>query len=70
MQCLLSWFRFKYPYLAISVLVSSAPILYFDNITAQNAYVDVVSKDFKVISKTFFLRNKHYNDFAKTDPSI
>ncbi|ESW15270.1 hypothetical protein PHAVU_007G058800 [Phaseolus vulgaris] len=32
---LTSWFRLKYPYMAIGALVSSAPILYFYDITPQ-----------------------------------
>ncbi|KAL2349097.1 hypothetical protein Fmac_003097 [Flemingia macrophylla] len=35
---LASWFRLKYPHLAVGALASSAPILYFDNITPQNGY--------------------------------
>jgi hypothetical protein len=35
--------------MAIGALASSAPILYFDDITPPNAYMDVVSRDFKVI---------------------
>ncbi|KAF3648650.1 putative lysosomal Pro-X carboxypeptidase-like [Capsicum annuum] len=44
---LASWFRLKYPHIALSALASSAPILYFDNITPQNGYYSIVSKDFK-----------------------
>jgi len=53
---LASWFRLKYPHLAIGALASSAPILYFDDITSPNAYFDVVSRDFKVtLHSSFFL---------------
>ncbi|XP_045801774.1 lysosomal Pro-X carboxypeptidase-like [Trifolium pratense] len=51
---LASWFRLKYPHLAIGALASSAPILYFDDITSPNAYMDVVSRDFKEVSETCY----------------
>lgn len=43
---LASWFRLKYPHTVMGALASSAPILYFDDITPQNGYYSVVSKDF------------------------
>jgi len=43
---LTSWFRLKYPYMAIGALVSSAPILYFYDITPQYGYYSIVSRDF------------------------
>jgi lysosomal Pro-X carboxypeptidase len=46
---LASWFRLKYPHLAIGALASSAPILFMDDMIQPNAYMDAVSKDFKVI---------------------
>ncbi|MCD7472714.1 hypothetical protein HAX54_014043 [Datura stramonium] len=46
-RVLASWFRMKYPHIALGALASSAPILYFDNITPQNGYYSIVSKDFK-----------------------
>ncbi|CBI17111.3 unnamed protein product, partial [Vitis vinifera] len=33
---LASWLRLKYPHVALGALASSAPILYFDDITPQN----------------------------------
>ncbi|KAK6138138.1 hypothetical protein DH2020_028118 [Rehmannia glutinosa] len=48
---LASWFRLKYPHIALGALASSAPILYFDNITPQNGYYSIVTKDFKEASK-------------------
>ncbi|KAL3749283.1 hypothetical protein ACJRO7_010396 [Eucalyptus globulus] len=51
---LASWFRLKYPHLAFGALASSAPILYFDGITPQDAYFSVVTKDFKEASKTCY----------------
>lgn len=45
---LASWFRLKYPHIALGALASSAPILYFDDITPQNGYYSVVTEDFKV----------------------
>ncbi|XAR60057.1 Lysosomal Pro-Xaa carboxypeptidase [Bertholletia excelsa] len=51
---LASWFRLKYPHVAIGALASSAPILYFDNITPQDGYFLVVSKDFKESSESCY----------------
>ncbi|XP_020230955.2 lysosomal Pro-X carboxypeptidase [Cajanus cajan] len=51
---LASWFRLKYPHLAIGALASSAPILYFDNITPEDGYFSVVSRDFKEASETCY----------------
>ncbi|XP_027084676.1 uncharacterized protein [Coffea arabica] len=44
---LASWFRLKYPHIALGALASSAPVLYFDDITPQNGYDSIVTKDFK-----------------------
>ncbi|KAA8550274.1 hypothetical protein F0562_001958 [Nyssa sinensis] len=44
---LASWFRLKYPHISCGALASSAPILYFDDITPQNGYPVVVTKDFR-----------------------
>ncbi|XP_028777198.1 lysosomal Pro-X carboxypeptidase-like [Neltuma alba] len=49
---LASWFRLKYPHVALGALASFAPILYFDNITPQNGYISIVSKDFREASET------------------
>ncbi|CAN4119436.1 unnamed protein product [Withania somnifera] len=51
---LASWFRMKYPHIALGALASSAPILYFDNIIPQNGYYSIVSKDFKEASKSCY----------------
>uniref|UniRef100_A0A7N2LA90 Lysosomal Pro-X carboxypeptidase n=1 Tax=Quercus lobata TaxID=97700 RepID=A0A7N2LA90_QUELO len=51
---LASWFRLKYPHVALGALASSAPILYFDDITPQNGYFSIVSKDFKEASETCY----------------
>jgi lysosomal Pro-X carboxypeptidase len=52
-HCLLavlaSWFRLKYPHVAIGALASSAPILQFDHITPWNSFSDAVSQDYKVL---------------------
>lgn len=45
---LASWFRLKYPHLAIGALASSAPVLYIDDVIQPNAYMGIVSADFKV----------------------
>ncbi|CAI0452733.1 unnamed protein product [Linum tenue] len=55
---LAAWFRLKYPHLAIGALASSAPILYFDDITPQDAYFNVVTKDFRDASETCYLTIK------------
>lgn len=47
---LASWFRLKYPHVVVGALASSAPILYFDDITPQNAYGVIATKDFRVRS--------------------
>ena len=54
---LASWFRLKYPHVALGALASSAPILYFDDITPQNGYYSIVTKDFRV-------RNRLMNIFS------
>jgi len=55
---LASWFRLKYPHIVIGALASSAPILYFDDITPQNGYLSVVTKDYQVsISKMNLLNS-------------
>ncbi|XP_019176057.1 PREDICTED: lysosomal Pro-X carboxypeptidase-like [Ipomoea nil] len=51
---LASWFRLKYPHIALGALASSAPILYFDNITPQNGYYSIVTKDFREISESCY----------------
>ncbi|WVZ00397.1 hypothetical protein V8G54_026466 [Vigna mungo] len=51
---LASWFRLKYPHIAIGALASSAPILYFDDITPQDGYYSVVSRDFREASETCY----------------
>ncbi|KAF8403175.1 hypothetical protein HHK36_011272 [Tetracentron sinense] len=51
---LASWFRLKYPHIAMGALASSAPILYFDDITPQNGYFVVVTKDFREASESCY----------------
>lgn len=51
---LASWFRLKYPHVALGALASSAPILYFDQITPQDSYYMVVTKDFRETSETCY----------------
>jgi hypothetical protein len=51
---LASWFRLKYPHLAIGALASSAPILFMDDMIQPNAFMDAVSKDFKVIYLPYY----------------
>ncbi|XP_058197908.1 uncharacterized protein LOC131313554 [Rhododendron vialii] len=51
---LASWFRLKYPHIALGALASSAPILYFDDITPENGYYSLATKDFKEVSETCY----------------
>ncbi|KAK1375709.1 lysosomal Pro-X carboxypeptidase-like [Heracleum sosnowskyi] len=51
---LAAWFRLKYPHVAHGALASSAPILYFDNITPHDAYFVAVSKDFREVSESCY----------------
>ncbi|XP_050224735.1 uncharacterized protein LOC126674339 isoform X1 [Mercurialis annua] len=51
---LASWFRLKYPHIALGALASSAPILYFDDITPQDGYYSIVSKDFREASESCY----------------
>ncbi|EXB81593.1 Lysosomal Pro-X carboxypeptidase [Morus notabilis] len=51
---LAAWFRLKYPHVAIGALASSAPILYFDDITPESGYYSVVTKDFKDTSESCY----------------
>ncbi|KAM6550118.1 hypothetical protein CsatB_021794 [Cannabis sativa] len=51
---LASWFRLKYPHIALGALASSAPILYFDDITPQNGYYSIVTKDFREASENCY----------------
>ncbi|KAH7531139.1 hypothetical protein JRO89_XSUnG0014700 [Xanthoceras sorbifolium] len=51
---LASWFRLKYPHIALGALASSAPILYFDDIAPQVGYYSIVTKDFKETSESCY----------------
>uniref|UniRef100_A0A0D9WSM2 Lysosomal Pro-X carboxypeptidase n=1 Tax=Leersia perrieri TaxID=77586 RepID=A0A0D9WSM2_9ORYZ len=51
---LASWFRLKYPHVAIGALASSAPILQFDYITPWSSFYDAVSQDYKSESVNCF----------------
>ncbi|KAH9700245.1 prolylcarboxypeptidase-like protein [Citrus sinensis] len=48
------WFRLKYPHVALGALASSAPILYFDDITPQNGYYSIVTRVFREASETCY----------------
>ncbi|KAI7982114.1 Lysosomal Pro-X carboxypeptidase [Camellia lanceoleosa] len=58
---LASWFRLKYPHIALGALASSAPILYFDDIIPQNGYYSIVSKDFKDSLDRLYSRAAQYD---------
>ncbi|XP_002523754.2 lysosomal Pro-X carboxypeptidase [Ricinus communis] len=51
---LASWFRLKYPHVALGALASSAPILYFEDIAPRNGYYSIVTKDFKETSESCY----------------
>lgn len=51
---LAAWFRLKYPHIAIGAVASSAPILYFDNITPPETFDNIVSQDFRSESENCF----------------
>ncbi|XP_028756877.1 lysosomal Pro-X carboxypeptidase-like [Neltuma alba] len=51
---LASWFRLKYPHIALGALASSAPILYFNSVAPQAGYYYIVTKDFKEASESCY----------------
>lgn len=51
---LAAWFRLKYPHVAIGALASSAPILYFDNITSEYSFHSTVGNDFRSESENCY----------------
>lgn len=52
---LAAWFRLKYPHIAMGALASSAPLLYFDDITPSDGFHSVVSDNFRVRIKGVLL---------------
>ncbi|KAK7839183.1 lysosomal pro-x carboxypeptidase [Quercus suber] len=58
---LASWFRLKYPHIALGAVASSAPILYFDTIAPQAGYYSVVTKDFKDYLDSIYSDAAQYN---------
>lgn len=51
---LAAWFRLEYPHITIGALASSSPILYFDDITPQDGYDRVVTRDFRDVSESCY----------------
>ncbi|PIA43169.1 hypothetical protein AQUCO_02000541v1 [Aquilegia coerulea] len=51
---LASWFRLKYPHIAVGALASSAPILDTDNILPEDYAYVIVSKDFQEESESCY----------------
>ncbi|XP_031099755.1 lysosomal Pro-X carboxypeptidase-like [Ipomoea triloba] len=43
---LATWFRLKYPHIAVGALASSAPLLYLDEIVPQDAFFNTIANDF------------------------
>ncbi|KMT19432.1 hypothetical protein BVRB_1g012760 [Beta vulgaris subsp. vulgaris] len=63
---LASWFRLKYPHIALGALASSAPVLYFDDMISPNhGYNYVVTKDFKEASESCYRTIK--NSWSEID---
>uniref|UniRef100_A0A0D6QWP3 Serine carboxypeptidase S28 family protein n=1 Tax=Araucaria cunninghamii TaxID=56994 RepID=A0A0D6QWP3_ARACU len=56
---LAAWFRLKYPHIAHGALAVSAPILYFEDITPQDAYSRIATKDFRSVSETCYTTIKN-----------
>ncbi|KAK8961653.1 hypothetical protein KSP40_PGU002214 [Platanthera guangdongensis] len=64
---LAAWLRLKYPHIIIGALASSAPILYFDDITPHNGYCSVVTRDFRESSESCYRTIKNsWHDIKKT----
>ncbi|XP_054792134.1 uncharacterized protein LOC129297810 [Prosopis cineraria] len=51
---LASWFRLKYPHIALGALASSAPIPYFSGLAPKAGYYYIVTKDFKEASESCY----------------
>ncbi|XP_012468151.1 uncharacterized protein LOC105786320 [Gossypium raimondii] len=51
---LASWFRLKYPHVAIGALASSAPILNFENITSPYSFNNIITQDFRSESENCY----------------
>ncbi|XP_056683526.1 uncharacterized protein [Spinacia oleracea] len=47
---LATWFRLRYPEIAIGALASSTPLLYYGNSTTSDGYCSIVSNDFKDVN--------------------
>ncbi|KAK8942817.1 hypothetical protein KSP39_PZI009564 [Platanthera zijinensis] len=64
---LAAWLRLKYPHITIGALASSAPILYFDDITPHNGYCNVISRDFRESSESCYRTIKNsWHQIRKT----
>ncbi|KAF9675138.1 hypothetical protein SADUNF_Sadunf09G0000900 [Salix dunnii] len=46
--------RLKYPHIALGALASSAPVLYFDDITPQDGFYSIVSRGFREASESCY----------------
>nr|GMD15949.1 lysosomal Pro-X carboxypeptidase [Ipomoea batatas] len=46
---LATWFRLKYPHIAVGALASSAPLLYLDEIVPQDAFFNTIANDFVLV---------------------
>ncbi|KAH9700217.1 prolylcarboxypeptidase-like protein [Citrus sinensis] len=63
---LASWFRLKYPHIALGALASSSPILYFDGVVdPQVGYYTIVTKDFKDYLDSLYTDAAQYDEPPK-----
>ncbi|XVF07596.1 hypothetical protein REPUB_Repub06bG0153000 [Reevesia pubescens] len=51
---LATWFRLKYPHMAIGALASSAPILNFENIISPYSFNNIITQDFRSESENCY----------------
>ncbi|KAH7542070.1 hypothetical protein FEM48_Zijuj02G0034400 [Ziziphus jujuba var. spinosa] len=51
---LASWFRLKYPHMALGALASSAPVLYFDDLVPHDGYYTFVTKEYRDVSESCY----------------
>ncbi|XP_020246238.1 LOW QUALITY PROTEIN: lysosomal Pro-X carboxypeptidase-like, partial [Asparagus officinalis] len=64
---LATWFRLKYPHVALGALASSAPVLLFDNLVSPYKITDIVTQDYKSVSKSCYSTIKNsWEEIKKT----
>ncbi|ONK57487.1 uncharacterized protein A4U43_C09F1010 [Asparagus officinalis] len=61
-----TWFRLKYPHVALGALASSAPILDFDNMVSPHSFTDIITKNIKSESESCYKTiKKSWGEFEK-----